>query len=136
MQTSKRILLIDDDPDDQIFFRDAIQTINPELQCDLASGFHEAVRQLEQPLIPELIFMDLNMPIINGFECLFYIRQQKQYKDIPVVIYTTSKNINDIEKTKQMGANWYMTKPDDFKVLCKKLKKILQNDFTNNRYTI
>ncbi len=56
--------------------------------------------------------------------------------DIPVVIFTTSKNPNDISRTKQLGAKWYMTKPDDFNVLCKKLSKIIQMEFKDGIYAI
>jgi CheY-like chemotaxis protein len=80
--------------------------------------------------------MDLNMPVINGFECLVYLKNQENYKDIPVVIFTTSKNLNDIAKTQQLGARWFLTKPDDFKVLCKKLSKILQKDSPDGVYAI
>jgi DNA-binding NarL/FixJ family response regulator len=66
--------------------------------------------------------------------CLF--KKQKRYRDIPVVIFTTSKNLNDISKTKQLGAKWYMTKPDDFNVLCKKLNTIIQKEATDNIYAI
>jgi CheY-like chemotaxis protein len=136
MNLSKRILLIDDDPDDQLFFRDAIQTIDPGLQCDLTSGFQEAVKELENPPLPDYIFMDLNMPVMNGFDCLAYLKNQSNFKDIPVIIFTTSKNLKDINRTRQLGAQWYMTKPDDFHVLCNKLTQIIQNISNGGAYTI
>jgi CheY-like chemotaxis protein len=136
MKHSKRVMLIDDDPDDQLFFRDAIQIVQPELHCELTSNCQEALRKLESPPPPEYIFLDLNMPVMNGFECLVYLKNQENYKDIPVVIFTTSKNLNDIAKTQQLGARWFMTKPDDFKVLCKKLSKILQKDSLDGVYAI
>ncbi len=136
MGLSERILLIDDDPDDQLFFRDAIQLVQPGLHCEVTSNCNEAFKQLELPPLPDFIFMDLNMPIMNGFECLVYLKNQSNYKNIPVVIFTTSKNLNDISKTRQLGARWFMTKPDDFKVLCKKLKKVLMDDSMDGHYTI
>jgi CheY-like chemotaxis protein len=136
MKHSKRVMLIDDDPDDQLFFRDAIQIVQPELHCELTSSCQEALGKLETPPPPEYIFMDLNMPVMNGFECLVYLKNQENYKDIPVVIFTTSKNLNDIAKTQQLGARWFLTKPDDFKVLCKKLSKILQKDSLEGVYAI
>jgi len=136
MTGPNRIMLIDDDPDDQLFFRDAIQAIRPGLNCELASTCQEAFRQLEKPPPPDFIFMDLNMPVMNGFDCLAYLKNQKNYKDIPIVIFTTSKNPNDIDRTKKLGARWFMTKPDDFKVLCKKLNQIIQMEFKEGIYTI
>ena len=129
-------MLIDDDPDDQLFFRDAIQTIHPGLDCELASTCQEAFRQLEKPPPPDFIFMDLNMPVMNGFDCLAYLKNQNKYKDIPIIIFTTSKNPNDINRTKQLGARWFMTKPDDFNILCNKLNKVIQMDFTDGIYSI
>jgi CheY-like chemotaxis protein len=136
MDVLKKIMIIDDDPDDQIFFRDALQTVQPTIYCELASTCHEAFGKLEAPPLPDFIFMDLNMPVMNGFDCLAYLKNQRKYKDIPVVIFTTSKNLNDISKTKQLGAKWYMTKPDDFNVLCKKLNKIIQKECIDSLYTI
>jgi CheY-like chemotaxis protein len=80
--------------------------------------------------------MDLNMPVMNGFDCLDYLKNQDKYKNIPVVIFTTSKNTQDINKTRRLGAKWYLTKPDDFKILCRKLKKLLQNEIAEDTYTI
>lgn len=136
MTELKRIILIDDDPDDQIFFRDAVHAIFPGLPCETISTCREALKLLENPPNPDFIFMDLNMPVMSGFECLAYLKKQPLYRDIPVVIFTTSKNPNDINKTKALGAKWYMTKPDDFNVLCKKLHKIIQMEFKEGPYAI
>lgn len=129
-------MLIDDDPDDQLFFRDAVQIVSPGLRCLLASTCQEAIKQLEEPPLPDLIFMDLNMPVMNGFDCLIYLKNQIKFKDIPVIIFSTSKNPNDIGRTKQLGAKWFITKPDDFNVLCKKLNKILQEDSIEGLFKI
>jgi CheY-like chemotaxis protein len=136
MKVPNRILLIDDDPDDQLFFRDAVQVISPGLRCELTSGFMEAIKQLELPPLPDFIFMDLNMPVMNGFDCLDYLKTQIRYKDIPLIIFSTSKNLNDINRTKQLGAEWFLTKPDDFNELCKKLKKIIQKETVDGIYMI
>lgn len=136
MSHPKRVMLIDDDPDDQLFFRDAIQIVQPGLDCELTSNCQEAFRKLEFPPPPDYIFLDLNMPVMNGFECLVHLKNQETFKDIPVIIFTTSKNLNDIARTQQLGARWFMSKPDDFKVLCKKLDKILQKDSLDGIYTI
>jgi CheY-like chemotaxis protein len=129
-------MLIDDDPDDQLFFLDAMKLIRPDLQCELVSSCQEAFRALEKPPIPDYIFMDLNMPVMNGFDCLVYLKSQEKYRNIPVVIFTTSKNIQDISKTRQLGAKHFLTKPDDFNVLCRKLGKIIQKDAIEGLFAI
>jgi CheY-like chemotaxis protein len=135
MNLTKRIMLIDDDPDDQLFFRDAVHMVRPDLQCELASSCSEALKQLEETH-PDLIFMDLNMPVMNGFDCLAYLKNKSEYRDIPVIIFTTSKNLSDINRTRQLGARWFMTKPDDFNILCKKLNRIIQKDSFEGQFMI
>ena len=129
-------MLIDDDPDDQLFFRDAVFSIRPDLQCELASSCMEALRHLEESTPPDFIFMDLNMPVMNGFDCLAYLKNKGELRDIPVIIFTTSKNLTDIDRTKQLGASWFMTKPDDFSVLRKKLNSIIQKDSFEGKFLI
>jgi CheY-like chemotaxis protein len=136
MTKSKRIILIDDDPDDQLFFKDAVQVVDPEMLCELASTCQEAFRQLEEPPEPEFIFMDLNMPVMNGFDCLAYLKNQELYREIPVIIFTTSKSPQDISRTRQLGARYFMTKPDDFNILCRKLGKIIEGRFIDEPYII
>jgi len=128
-------MLIDDDPDDQLFFRDAVRSVRPDVQCELASSCVEAFKQLEI-VTPDLIFVDLNMPVMNGFDCLAYLKKKSELRDIPVVIFTTSKNVNDINRTKQLGASWFMTKPDDFNVLCKKLRGIIYQESFQGQFMI
>lgn len=136
MKTPDRILLIDDDPDDQLFFRDAIQTIHPGMFCEMTYSFREALTKLENQPLPQMIFMDLNMPVMSGFDCLIYLKNHPAYKDIPVIIFTTSRNVHDVSRIKQLGARSFMTKPDDFRVLCQKLEKILSPNTTDDNYAV
>lgn len=85
---------------------------------------------------PDLIFLDLNMPVMNVYECLAFIKNAERYKDIPVVIFTTSKNECDIEKRRKMGAELFFTKPSDFDILCSKLGKILEMNFTQMQFAL
>jgi CheY-like chemotaxis protein len=133
---ARSIMLIDDDPDDQLFFRDAIALMHADLVCHLASSCQEAFRQLEKLPPPAFIFMDLNMPVMNGFDCLMYLKNHESYRKIPIIIFTTSKNLQDISRTRQLGASYFMTKPDDFNVLCKKLSKIILDDTIDGLYVI
>ena len=130
MSIHKKILLVDDDIDDQLFFVDAVKEIQPTLECDIASNGLEALDHLDKvPPPPSIIFLDLNMPIMNGFECLAKLKAIKQYKEIPVVIFTTSNQPVDVERTISMGAKLFLTKPPDFEVLKDKLHDILKTDF-------
>ncbi len=127
MGTYKKILLVDDDTDDQLFFVDAINEIEPALDCAVANNGLEALSYLEKiPPPPSLIFLDLNMPFMNGFECLAQLKKINHYKEIPVIIFTTSNHLLDMERTISMGAKMFFTKPPDFTALKNKLHDILQ----------
>jgi len=133
MGIHKKILLVDDDADDQLFFVDAVKEIEPEIDCDLANNGVEALEQLEKkPPPPSLIFLDLNMPLMNGFECLAELKKAEEFKEIPVIIFTTSNQAKDKERTISMGAKMYLTKPPDFNSLKEKLQDILETNFSAN----
>ncbi len=127
----KKILLVDDDIDDQFFFADAVKELAQTLECVIANNGLEALGHLKDvsPL-PSLIFLDLNMPIMNGFECLAKLKEINLFKEIPVIIFTTSNHPVDVERATSMGANLFLTKPPDFEVLKNKLYDILKTDFT------
>ncbi|MDQ3051311.1 MAG: response regulator [Bacteroidota bacterium] len=130
MSNHKKILLVDDDKDDQLFFIDAINEIEPEVECIVANNGLEAIVHLNSiaPL-PTLIFLDLNMPFMNGFECLSEIKKAEKFKSIPVVIFTTTNHPIDQDRMRSMGAKLFLTKPPDFRVLKTKLDAILHTDF-------
>lgn len=136
MNKRNRILLIDDDVDDQLYFRDAVTEINPLIQFRIANNGREALKQLEISPPPDLIFLDLNMPIMNGYEFLSSVKKSDLFSDIPVVILTTSKNHLDIEQSKKMGASLFFTKPSNFGALVSKLKAVLSLDFPNQLFTL
>ena len=127
MQTAKNILLIEDDVDDQYLFCDAISSIHPNISYRIAKNGVEALDLVEQPPMPDLIFLDLNMPKMNGFECLKQLKKSELYKHIPVVILSTSNRREDIERCRELGAKSYSAKPTSFAELFNKLQNILKN---------
>ena len=120
------IMLVDDDADDQLFFLDAIHAIDGSLRCDVASNGIEAMMRLNSDLLPEIIFLDLNMPKMNGYECLQQIKNSDLLRQIPVIIFTTTNNPKEAERTRQLGASRFLTKTSDFKKLKLQLGEILQ----------
>ncbi len=122
-----KILLVDDDEDDQSFFLDALHTINKSLHCEVANNGLEAIAHLKTtPPLPSLIFLDLNMPMMNGYDCLEQIKNQQDFKEIPVVIFTTSNNAKDRDRTKKLGAKTFLTKTSDLHQMRSQLNEILQ----------
>ncbi|WP_337042243.1 response regulator [Emticicia sp. 17c] len=117
------IILADDDEDDQIFFREAMSETVSSVTLNTAKDGIELMSMLAHNL-PDAIFLDLNMPFKNGQECLSEIKNNWRYKNIPVVIYSTSSNIDQINSTFKAGANLYISKPDSYLKLKIILKKV------------
>ncbi len=121
------ILLADDDEDDRFFFKEAIDKVKVKTNLTLVNDGVELMRYLHNPenIKPHVVFLDLNMPRKGGIECLEEIRANKDYKDLMIAIYSTSASDSDIEETFVKGANVYIRKPNDFKVLRKVLSDVL-----------
>ena len=102
--------IIDDDRDDQDYLIAALKEIDPDCECFSAINGQEGLRKLEMGLIPipSIIFLDLNMPGKSGKECLKEIRKHPVWREIPVVIYSTSANKKDVNDTYTDGANLYL----------------------------
>lgn len=110
------ILLADDDEDDRIFFKEALQEIKVKTRVTLVNDGLQLMNYLNQPgnRLPNVVFLDLNMPLKNGMECLIEIRKNTRMKDLAVAIYSTSSSEEYIEEAFVKGANIYIRKPDDF----------------------
>lgn len=124
MKNARNILLVEDDYDDQVFFVDALHKIHPDIVCDVAYNGLHALQKLTLNANYDLIFMDLNMPLMDGFECLKELKQDVQLKHIPVIILTTSKNEDDIIRAKKLGAIMYVVKPSSFDALFEQVKRV------------
>ncbi|MGB7394858.1 MAG: response regulator [Pricia sp.] len=127
MDKNQIYLIIDDDADDIDFFCEAIEEIDEEAECLMARNGEEALRLLrKQNTFPDCIFLDLNMPRMDGKTCLAEMKKDKGLKDIPVVIYTTSTHLKDREETLQLGADHFLTKPISFKKLCEDIRDAIE----------
>ena len=85
----QRVLLADDDEDDRNLFQTALKEINENIKCDFATDGKEALSILKKnDILPEILFLDLNMPKVNGFECLRKLKNDIQLAQLPVVIFT------------------------------------------------
>ena len=110
----KLLMIVDDDKDDRFFFRSAIHKYNPLFEFIEAENGDDALKQLRKiELFPDFIFLDLNMPKMDGKECLKELKRDKSLKDIPVIIYSTSEYQLDKELCKKLGADYFLTKLSD-----------------------
>ena len=119
------ILMKDDDEDDKMLFQQALTEINKSVTFNTAINGHDALKKLETPPPPDIIFLDLNMPIMNGFECLAALKKEKKYEHIPVIIFTTANDVGTIEQTRKLGASAFFHKPIDFGHLREKLERLI-----------
>ena len=109
------IFYTDDDPDDVDFFKEAAMSIESSFKIFTQKSGMVLLKLLESTSIkPDILFLDLNMPGITGFEVLQKIRNSKNYKTLPVIIFSTSNDKKTIEKSFDLGASFYITKPNDF----------------------
>ena len=121
------ILLADDDDDDRLFFKDAIGEVKVKTVVNMVNDGVELMDYLNNAdtRLPNLIFLDLNMPRKDGMECLKEIRSNHKLKDLSIAIYSTSALEKDIEETFVKGANIYIKKPNDFEELKSILDKVI-----------
>jgi CheY-like chemotaxis protein len=126
-----RLFIIDDDVEDQEIFIEALKEVDASVQCYTSTSAEDALRQLEQEIVvlPDLIFLDMNMPKLNGKQILQEIKNRNSLKRIPVIMYSTSFAPHDIEKIKELGAAFHLLKPSRFDDLCAALDRILSKDW-------
>ena len=126
----KNIILAEDDEDDQMFFKEALHEISSEIDLHINDNGEELMSTLtkECSLIPDIIFLDLNMPLKDGFTCLKEIRVNDKFKDCSVIILTTSNNPEHIELAYQFGADLFVSKPNNFYDLKTTLNTIINGN--------
>jgi CheY-like chemotaxis protein len=115
----KTILLADDDGDDAETFQEALSHACPTAVFKRFEDGNQLLQYLESkyPVMPDLIFLDLNMPVMNGWQCLAAIKSSAKFKHVPVVIYTTSSNPRDREIAIDLKAHGLIIKPGNHRVL-------------------
>lgn len=128
------ILLIDDDEDDRDIFAIALKTASPNAVLITAPNGPDALQKLKSGAQPGFIFIDLNMPYMQGNKCLEEIKAMPAFKDTPAIIYTTSSNRQDAEETRNAGAAHFLVKPTSLSVLSATLEGIIAG--TEEKYFI
>ena len=124
------ILLVDDDLDDILLFHEALNEVNSQINFHSAISGQKALEFLmTQTTSPDLIFLDINMPEMNGWRCLTELKNTSFLKQIPVVMYTTSANTMEELKALDLGAAGFYQKPEVFEEIKDLLKTVIK-DFT------
>ena len=108
----KVVFYCDDDEDDLLMFRDSIKEIDQSIQCITSSRSEQAIENLSKGIIrPDIIFLDINMPKINGIEMLARLKKLGSLEDVPIVMYTTSTYRHELDQCFKLGADLILTKP-------------------------
>jgi CheY-like chemotaxis protein len=125
--TNCKIVLADDDEDDQYFFAQALLQVNKDAALITFSNGDELMKALlkEGTGLPDIVFLDLNMPKKNGIKCLEEIRSHNELKELPVVVLTTSVMQADIRNAYEHKACLFFHKPDTLAKLVTIIRKVL-----------
>lgn len=129
MQAPRNILLADDDDDDRLLFTDVLKEYSNGSNLKFAHNGEHLMTLLRSESLPDVLFLDLNMPLKNGIECLEEIRGDEKLKDLPVVIFSTSSHPGTINQMYDIGAHLYVRKPNDFNALRRAISEVLKKNW-------
>ena len=121
--TSLNLLLADDDTDDCFLFKEALEELPISAKLTTVNDGIQLMQKLsaKETLLPDALFLDLNMPRKSGFECLSEIKINNKLMNLPIIIYSTSLNMEVVDLLYQKGAHYYICKPGEYD----KLKKVI-----------
>lgn len=123
--TITSVYYVDDDYDDRILFAETLFEIDRAVNLTLIEGGPQLMEILSPKFLPDVIFLNINMPCRNGFECLRDIRNSSEMEKVKVIMYSTSNSRIDIIKSFELGADYYITKPASFTAVKEVIKKAM-----------
>jgi DNA-binding NtrC family response regulator len=115
MKNDMSFFIVDDDIDDRNLFIEAVKEVDPGIKCITLNNGEQALAMLNDPQtsLPDFIFLDLRMPRIDGKRCLSEIKRNERLKHIPVIIFTTSRDVEESKDLIEMGAFHFISKPNN-----------------------
>lgn len=121
-----KILYVDDDADDRLFFSDAIHEIDEKIECTEAVNGEDALQYLiGTSILPDILFLDINMPKMNGFELMQRLNADSLLQTIPVIVISTSNIQSDRERLLSLGVDDFIVKPSSSGVLLKEISRVI-----------
>lgn len=130
-----QLLLADDDKDDCLFFKEALEELPVSANLITVHNGEQLMQLLTKKIdeLPNVLFLDLNMPRKNGFECLTEIKRNEKLQQLPVIVFSTSFEQNIANLLYKNGAHYFIRKPSDFsqlkKVIHQALSQIVEKNF-------
>ena len=122
------ILYADDDFDDRMLFLEAFSEVEQSISCVTVCDGQQLLQMLNKAQnLPDAIFLDVNMPVMDGRECLIELKRDRRLRNIPVVIYSTTSSQTEIKGYLQLGAMSFIQKPDSYPKLCACLERFVRS---------
>jgi CheY-like chemotaxis protein len=109
--TDIHIVLVDDDPDDCLIFSHVVTEVDSKFRITCLQDCESLLEFLDTSPAPDIIFLDLNMPLVSGQVCLKKVKERPDWDNIPIVVYSTASREDIIEECYRIGANLYIVKP-------------------------
>ena len=129
MKTPLKIYYLDDDPDDLYFFKEVAENLGHEVEIFINGRI--MLNALEKGKLPDILFLDIRMPVFNGEQILDVIKKTEDWKNIPVVMISGTYPKSAVQQYLDSGANYLMKKPDDLAGLKYSLQQVLAIDWNN-----
>ena len=123
-----KVLLVDDDHEEYELINSAFEKLKIPANVMQIENCTDVAGTIKRHK-PDIVFMDINMPLINGIECLKSVRADQHFQHLPIIIYSTSSNLKDIHESFRHKANLYVVKPDNLRKLTASLEKVLSFDW-------
>jgi CheY-like chemotaxis protein len=122
------ILYADDDVEDRMLFLDAFAKVEPAISCITVCNGKQLLQRLrEVQELPDLVFLDINMPMMDGRECLIELKQDQRLRTIPVVIYSTTSNKSEVADLLTLGAISFIQKASSYRQSCADLTRFIHS---------
>jgi CheY-like chemotaxis protein len=132
----QNILIIDEDEDDREIFLEAVKEVSSTVECMAFDSGIEALKQLRlHNISPDVIFLDLNMPVMSDQQFLMELKNDPDLQSIPVITFSTSSRPSTIQEMKELGATDFITKPSGFRDLVHILMPVLKKNVDGRRET-
>ncbi|MBD2358843.1 response regulator [Tolypothrix sp. FACHB-123] len=118
------LLLVEDEPGNVLLIKRAMTKVKPNIQIQVVEDGEQAVNYLKKSPLPGLILTDMKMPRMNGMELLAWIKQQPEFCHLPVIVFSSSGEIEDIHQATALGASSYIVRPGSFAELVEIMQHI------------
>jgi DNA-binding response OmpR family regulator len=127
-----KILLVDDDPDESVIFRDAVEHLGESIDLTQVYYCHELFEVLKENSF-DLVILDVNLPLVNGVECLKRIRSDKSLPQLPIIMFSNVINQLNIDLCYQQKADYFFIKPNSLNDVKVVVRKLMDTDWTKGQ---